>query len=63
VLLLLKQKIQSAAQILMQYDDQVLGVEVERQLHLKNYFESFFTEIPQRLCEYEEKLKSSGTEQ
>jgi L-asparaginase len=38
------------AQILMQYDDRVLG-KVVRQISHKNGFESFSTEIPQRRTE------------
>jgi L-asparaginase len=49
------------AQILMQYDDRVLGGSGATNFARKNGFESFSTEIPQRRTEYEEKLKSSGT--
>jgi L-asparaginase len=48
------------AQILMQYDDRVLGGSGATNFARKNGFESF-SEIPQRRTEYEEKLKSSGT--
>jgi L-asparaginase len=49
------------AQILMQYDDRVLGGSGATNSRTENGFESFSTEIPQRRTEYEEKLKSSGT--
>jgi L-asparaginase len=49
------------AQILMQYDDRVLGGSGATTFARNNGFESFSTEIPQRRAEYEVKLKSSGT--
>jgi L-asparaginase len=49
------------AQILMHYDDRVLGGSGATNFARKNGFKSFSTEIPQRRAEYEEKLKSFGT--
>lgn len=49
------------AQILMQYDDRVLGGSGATNFARKHGFESFSTEIPQRRAEYEAKLKSLGT--
>ncbi|MFE3869468.1 isoaspartyl peptidase/L-asparaginase [Flavobacterium sp. LS2P90] len=49
------------AQILMQYDDRVLGGSGATNFARQNGFESFSTEIPQRRAEYEAKLKSHGT--
>ena len=49
------------AQILMQYDDRVLGGSGATNFARKNGFPSFSTEIPQRRAEYEAKLKSLGT--
>lgn len=49
------------AQILMQYDDRVLGGNGATKFARKNGFTSFSTEIPQRRAEYEAKLKSQGT--
>ena len=49
------------AQILMQYDDRVLGGSGATNFARKNGFPSFSTEIPQRRAEYEAKLKSQGT--
>jgi L-asparaginase len=48
------------AQILMQYDDRVLGGSGATNFARKNGFEAFSTEIPQRRAEYEAKLKSIG---
>ena len=49
------------AQILLQYDDRVLGGSGATNFARKNGFPSFSTEIPQRKAEYEAKLKSLGT--
>ena len=49
------------AQILMQYDDRVLGGSGATNFARENGFEAFSTEIPQRRAEYELKLKSIGT--
>ncbi|HEX9150810.1 MAG TPA: isoaspartyl peptidase/L-asparaginase [Flavobacterium sp.] len=49
------------AQILMQYDDRVLGGSGATNFARQHGFESFSTEIPQRRAEYEEKLKSLRT--
>ena len=49
------------AQLLMQYDDRILGGSGATQFARKNGFEPFSTEIPQRRTEYEAKLKASGT--
>ena len=49
------------AQILMQYDDRVLGGSGATKFARKNGFPSFSTEIPQRRAEYESKLQSQGT--
>lgn len=49
------------AQILMQYDDRVLGGSGATKFARKNGFDVFSTEIPQRRAEYEEKVKSLGT--
>ncbi|MFV8361534.1 isoaspartyl peptidase/L-asparaginase [Flavobacterium sp. LS1P3] len=48
------------AEILMQYDDRVLGGSGATNFARENGFESFSTEIPQRRAEYEAKLKSLG---
>ena len=48
------------AEILMQYDDRVLGGSGANNFARENGFESFSTEIPQRRAEYEAKLKSLG---
>lgn len=48
------------AQILLQYDDRVLGGSGATNFARKNGFPSFSTEIPQRKAEYEAKLKSLG---
>lgn len=48
-------------QILLQYDDRVLGGSGATNFARKNGFPSFSTEIPQRKAEYEAKLKSLGT--
>jgi L-asparaginase len=48
------------AQILMKYDDRVLGGSGATNFARKNGFPSFSTEIPQRRAEYEAKLKSQG---
>lgn len=49
------------AQILMQYDDRVLGGSGATNFARENGFEPFSAEIPQRRAEYEAKLKSLGT--
>ncbi|MES2576457.1 MAG: isoaspartyl peptidase/L-asparaginase [Bacteroidota bacterium] len=49
------------AQILMNYDDRVLGGSGATNFARENGFEAFSTEIPQRRAEYEAKLKSLGT--
>nr|WP_315179615.1 isoaspartyl peptidase/L-asparaginase [uncultured Flavobacterium sp.] len=49
------------AQILMSYDDRVLGGSGATNFARENGFEAFSAEIPQRLAEYEAKLKSLGT--
>ena len=49
------------AQILMQYDDRVLGGSGAINFARQQGFESFSTEIPQRRAEYEAKMKSLGT--
>jgi len=48
------------AQLLMQYDDRILGGSGATHFARKNGFEPFSTEIPQRRAEYETKLKASG---
>ena len=49
------------AQVLLNYDDKVLGGTGATNFARKNKFEIFSTEIPQRRAEYEAKLKASGT--
>ena len=49
------------AQILMQYDDRILGGSGATHFARNNGFEPFSTEIPQRRAEYEAKLKTLGT--
>ncbi|MFV8354402.1 isoaspartyl peptidase/L-asparaginase [Flavobacterium sp. XS2P14] len=49
------------AQILMQYDDRILGGSGATHFARKNGFEPFSTEIPKRRAEYEAKLKTLGT--
>lgn len=49
------------AQILMRYDDRVLGGSGATNFARENGFPTFSTEIPQRRAEYEAKLKSQGT--
>lgn len=49
------------AQILMQYDDRVLGGSGATNFARQHGFEFFSTEIPQRRAEYEAKLKSLRT--
>ena len=49
------------AQLLMQYDDRVLGGSGAINFARENGFEPFSTETPQRRAEYEAKLKSLGT--
>ena len=49
------------AQILMQYDDRILGGSGATNFARQHGFESFSTEIPQRRTEYENKLKALGT--
>ena len=47
------------AELLLNYDDRVLGGSGATNFARKNGFKSFSTEIPQRRTEYEEKLKST----
>lgn len=49
------------AQVLMQYDDRILGGSGATNFARQHGFEPFSTEIPQRKAEYEAKLKSLGT--
>ena len=49
------------AQLLMQYDDRILGGSGAINFARNNGFPVFSTEIPQRSAEYEAKLKSQGT--
>ena len=49
------------AQVLLNYDDKVLGGTGATNFARQNGFEIFSTEIPQRKAEYEVKLKASGT--
>ena len=49
------------AQILMQYDDRVLGGSGATNFARKHGFQRFSTEIPQRRAEYEAKCKALGT--
>ncbi len=49
------------AQVLLNYDDKVLGGTGATNFARQNGFEVFTTEIPQRRAEYEAKLKASGT--
>jgi L-asparaginase len=49
------------AQLLMQYDDRVLGGSGATNFARQHGFEAFSTEILQRRAEYEAKLKSLGT--
>lgn len=49
------------AQMLMQYDDRVLGGSGATNFARKNGFPIFSTEIPQRRAEYEAKIKALGT--
>ncbi|NDP27166.1 MAG: asparaginase [Flavobacterium sp.] len=49
------------AQILLNYDDRVLGGSGATQFARQNGFEKFSAEIPQRRAEFEAKLKASGT--
>ena len=49
------------AQILLDYDDRILGGSGATNFARAHGFESFSTEIPQRKAEYEAKLKSMGT--
>ncbi|QIH38209.1 asparaginase [Flavobacterium sp. Sr18] len=49
------------AQLLMQYDDRVLGGSGATNFARQHGFEAFSTEIPQRRAEYEAKVKSLGT--
>lgn len=49
------------AQILMDYDDRILGGSGATNFARKHGFEVFSTEIPQRREEFEAKLKSQGT--
>jgi L-asparaginase len=49
------------AQLLLQFDDRVLGGSGATNFARLHGFEKFSTEIPQRRAEYEAKLKSTGT--
>jgi L-asparaginase len=49
------------AQVLLNYDDKVLGGSGATNFARQNAFHVFSTEIPQRRAEYEVKLKASGT--
>ncbi len=49
------------AEVLMDYDDRILGGDGATLFARKNGFDAFSTEIPQRRLEYEAKLKSTGT--
>ncbi len=49
------------AQVLLNYDDKILGGSGATNFARQNGFEVFSTEIPQRRQEYEAKLKSLGT--
>ncbi|CAM4105681.1 isoaspartyl peptidase/L-asparaginase [Flavobacterium sinopsychrotolerans] len=49
------------AQILIQYDDRILGGSGATNFARQHGFEAFSTEIPQRRAEYEAKQKSLGT--
>ena len=49
------------AQVLMQYDDRILGGSGATNFARQHGFKSFSTEIPQRKAEYKAKLKSLGT--
>ena len=48
------------AQVLMDYDDRILGGSGATQFARQHGFEVFSTEIPQRRAEYEAKLESAG---
>lgn len=49
------------AQVLMQFDDRILGGSGATQFARQHGFEVFSTEIPQRKAEYEAKLAATGT--
>lgn len=49
------------AQVLLDYDDKVLGGSGATNFARKHGFEAFSTEIPQRRSEYEAKIASAGT--
>ena len=49
------------AQVLLNYDDKVLGGSGAINFARQHGFEKFSTEIPQRRAEYDAKLKSNGT--
>lgn len=49
------------AQLLLHYDDRILGGSGATQFARQNGFEVFSTEIPQRRAEYEAKLVATGT--
>jgi L-asparaginase len=48
------------AELLLPYDDRILGGEGATAFARNNGFEPFFVATPQRIKEYEEKLKSTG---
>lgn len=49
------------AQVLMQYDDRILGGSGATQFARQHGFDAFSTEIPQRRAEFEAKLAATGT--
>jgi L-asparaginase len=49
------------AEVLLHYEDRILGGSGATQFARQKGFEKFSTEIPQRRAEYEAKLKGSGT--
>jgi L-asparaginase len=49
------------AEVLLNYDDRILGGSGATNFARQNGFKKFSTEIPQRRSEYEAKLKASGT--
>ena len=49
------------AQVLLNYEDRILGGSGATKFAKRNGFEKFSTETPQRRAEYESKIKASGT--
>jgi len=49
------------AQVLLNYEDRILGGSGATKFARRNGFEKFSTETPQRRAEYESKIKASGT--